>query len=128
MILDILGGGGSGKTTLKLALLGLGEIFRGFISYTTRPKRSVEEDGIHYHFISTEAYFRNGSLVLKREADGWFYGVDQKDLEPCLDKRVMVTTFDIAGIRALEEMGRKVKVIYLNIPKEERERRMGKRH
>ena len=124
MILDILGGGGSGKTTLKLALLELGATFRGFISYTTRPKRSKEEDGIHYHFVSIEAYLRNNSLMLKREADGWLYGVDQKDLEPHPDKRVVVTTFDVAGIRTLEEMGREVKVVYLNIPEEERERRM----
>jgi len=123
MILDILGGGGSGKTTLKFALLRMRAIFTGFVPYTTRPKRLEEEEGVHYHFVSTET-FQTHAFVLKREADGWLYGVDRNDLEQKTNGRVLVTTFDIDGIRALEAMHKTVKVVYLNIPESERMRRM----
>ncbi|MBU1895579.1 hypothetical protein KJ641_01770 [Patescibacteria group bacterium] len=125
MILNILGGGGSGKTTLKFALLRMGAKFTGFVPYTTRPKRPDETDGVHYHFVSTEVFQTYSStFVLKREADGWLYGVKWNNLEQKADGRVLVATFDIDGIRALEAMHKKVKVIYLNIPELERIRRM----
>ncbi len=124
MILDILGGGGSGKTTLKFALLRMGAKFTGFVPYTTRPKRPDETDGVHYHFVSTEVFQTYSTFVLKREADGWLYGVDRNDLEQKADGRVLVATFDIDGIRALEAMHKKVKVVYLDIPESERMRRM----
>jgi guanylate kinase len=124
MILDILGGGGSGKTTLKFALLRMRAMFTGFVPYTTRPKRPDETDGVHYYFVSTEVFQTHSTFVLKREADGWLYGVDRNDLEQKTDGKVLVVTFDIDGIKALEAMHKKVKVIYLNIPEPERIRRM----
>lgn len=124
MILDIFGGGGSGKTTLKSALLKMGVIFAGFVPYTTRPKRPEEIEGVHYHFVSVEAYLNNSSLLLKREADGMLYGVDRNDLMPRTDGKVLVTTFDVEGIRTLEKMGKTVRVAYLNISEDERRRRM----
>lgn len=124
MLLNILGGGGSGKTTLKLALLRMEETYAGLVSYTTRPRRPEEKDGVHYHFVSVESYLSNSTLTLKREADGWLYGVDQRDLELHTETRVVVTTFDVDGIRALEKTRKAVKVVYLNIPEEERRRRM----
>ncbi|MDO9580501.1 MAG: hypothetical protein Q7J06_08035 [Bacteroidales bacterium] len=124
MILNILGGGGSGKTTLKFALLRIRAIFTGFVPYTTRPKRPEEEEGVHYHFVSIEAYHTHSTFVLKREADGWLYGVERSDLEQKTDEGVLVTTFDIDGILALEAMHKTVKVIFLNISESERIRRM----
>lgn len=124
MVLDILGGGGSGKTTLKFALLE-SEAFSGFVPYTTRPKRPEEIDGVHYHFISVERFHEmDDSFVLKRTADSWLYGVLKQDLQSRTDRKVVVATFDASGIRKLEEMGTTVKVVYLNIPESERRRRM----
>lgn len=124
MILDLLGGGGSGKTTLKSALLELAA-FTGFVPYTTRPKRPKEIDGIHYHFVSAEQFHEmDSSFALKRAADNWLYGVPWQDLQPRADGKVVVATFDVDGIRRLEGMGTSVKVVYLNIPELERRRRM----
>lgn len=122
MILDILGGGGSGKTTLKFALLKLNQ-FAGFVPYTTRPKRPEEVNGVHYHFVSVREYNRQ-VLGLKRSANGWHYGVLAQDLESRADGRILVATFDINGISSLEKMGKTVKVVFLNIQESERKRRM----
>ena len=52
------------------------------------------------------------------------YGVDRNDLIPRTDGKVLVTTFDVEGIRTLEKMGKTVRVAYLNITEDERRRRM----
>ena len=124
MILDIIGGGGSGKTTLKFALLNTTSSFVGYTSYTTRVKRPEETDGVQYHFVSHESFLNNDSLTLKREADGHLYGIDQKDLLPRTDGKILVATFNVVGVRTLEKMGRDIKVLYLNIPEKERINRM----
>jgi len=122
MILNILGCGGSGKTTLKFELLKLNR-FVGFVTYTTRPKRQGEIDGVHYHFIS-ESTFRAMTFSLERTANGWLYGVLASDLDRGCENTTIVTTFDESGILALEKMGIEVKVVYLDVPKELRRQRM----
>lgn len=124
MILNILGGGGSGKTTLKMALLQFTETFVGFVSYTTRPQRQGEINGVHYHFVTEKQFFSNDSIVLSRVADSYHYGVSVYDLEPRIGNKIILTTFDVDGIKALERMGQYVKVVYLNIAEGERRRRM----
>ena len=122
MILNILGGSGSGKTTLKSALLQM-DSYIGFLSYTTRPMRQNESQGIHYHFISLKDY-DNCAFAMKRYAHGWHYGVFGKDLERGRSDKILVTTFDQNGILEIEAMGFEVAVIYLDIPKNVRRKRM----
>lgn len=125
MILNILGGGGSGKTSIQEALLKM-EGFKGLVPYTTRPRRPGELDGIHYHFISENEYHDNASLVLRRFANGWFYGVLKQDLVS-QSGQILVTIFDAKGIRELENMGFEIKVAFLNVSEKERKRRMIRR-
>lgn len=47
----ISGPSGAGKTTLGRLVLDGASNMRESISYTTRPPRRGEEDGVHYHFI-----------------------------------------------------------------------------
>ncbi len=47
---------GGGKTSLVAALLEREPGIRLSVSYTTRPPRPGEEDGVHYHFVD-EAHF-----------------------------------------------------------------------
>lgn len=123
MILNILGGGGSGKTTLKFALLQL-DGFVGYVSYTTRPRRPTEQDGVHYHFVSEDQFHSLSTLILKRKAGGYLYGIDAKDLFETSPDKVLVTTFDVEGIRTLESLGQEIRVVFLNISECERKRRM----
>ena len=48
---------GSGKTTLCRALQDANPSIQWSISYTTRERRDLEEDGVDYHFISLDKYF-----------------------------------------------------------------------
>lgn len=47
---------GAGKTSLVSALVDKLDAIRVSISYTTRPKRADEVDGVNYHFISEADY------------------------------------------------------------------------
>ena len=47
---------GGGKTSLTRALLARDHGIRLSVSYTTRPPRPGEREGIDYHFISTERF------------------------------------------------------------------------
>lgn len=47
---------GGGKTSLISALLEQDPKVRLSVSYTTRPARPGERDGIHYHFVDDEAF------------------------------------------------------------------------
>ena len=47
---------GAGKTSLVKALVESTEDVVVSVSYTTRPKRSGEENGVHYHFVSREQF------------------------------------------------------------------------
>lgn len=47
---------GAGKTTLTRALLEKDPAIRLSVSYTTRPARPTERDGMHYHFVTPERF------------------------------------------------------------------------
>ncbi|MDT8319240.1 MAG: guanylate kinase [Xanthomonadales bacterium] len=47
---------GGGKTSLIQALLDADEGVRLSVSYTTRPPRPGERDGVHYHFIDEDLF------------------------------------------------------------------------
>ena len=47
---------GAGKTTLSRMLLKSDPSIKLSVSFTTRPPRPGEEDGVHYHFVSDEKF------------------------------------------------------------------------
>jgi guanylate kinase len=47
---------GAGKTSLVAALLEADRGIRKSVSYTTRPPRPGEVDGVHYHFVTMDAF------------------------------------------------------------------------
>ncbi len=53
-ILVIMGKSGTGKDTVSTYLEQMG--LKKIITYTTRPMREGEEDGVQYHFISQEEF------------------------------------------------------------------------
>ena len=53
-MLVIVGGAGSGKTTVLKALERKG--YRRIVTYTTRPPRENEVDGIDYNFVTYERF------------------------------------------------------------------------
>ncbi|WP_199622217.1 guanylate kinase [Paenibacillus alkalitolerans] len=79
---------GSGRTTVADAV-GLTFGLRKVISYTTRRKRPVEEDGQDYHFVTEEAFdeaVKRGEFVEHITIDGFQYGIKGKDIEALFEK------------------------------------------
>ena len=75
---------GAGKTSLVSALLERDPNVHLSVSYTTRPARSGEVDGRHYHFVSREEFVRMleaGELLESAEVHGNLYGTSQVWIE-----------------------------------------------
>ena len=83
---------GGGKTTLireamnKLEARGVAAHFS--VSHTTRPPRSNESDGVHYHFVDRsafEAMAARGDFLEWAEYAGNLYGTSRDEVESRLD-------------------------------------------
>ena len=122
MIANLIGGGGSGKTSLKFALAETGK-FRGVVPYTTRPRRKDEIDRVHYNFVTQEK-FNEQSFIVSRVANGWCYGVRMEDLRNVEDGKIVITTFDSNGVNLLVNKGLRIRVDFLNVAENVRRNRM----
>ncbi|PLX77126.1 MAG: guanylate kinase, partial [Desulfuromonas sp.] len=75
---------GAGKTSLCKELLATFPELQMSISYTTRPIRSGEADGVDYHFVSTEIFkkmIEEKSFAEWAEVHGNYYGTSLAVLE-----------------------------------------------
>ncbi|MCE9632672.1 MAG: guanylate kinase [Methylophilales bacterium] len=71
---------GAGKTTLVRALLKADPRIKLSISYTTRPPRPGEADGVDYHFVNEEqflAMMKAGEFLESAKVHGGYYGTSQ---------------------------------------------------
>jgi len=71
---------GAGKTTLVRALLKADPRIKLSVSYTTRPPRPGETDGVDYHFVSEEqflAMMKAGEFLESAKVHGCYYGTSQ---------------------------------------------------
>lgn len=68
---------GAGKTSLVRALIAQDPGVVVSVSYTTRPRRSGERDGVHYHFVDQPrflAMLEAGEFLENAEVFGNYYG------------------------------------------------------
>lgn len=75
---------GAGKTSLVRALLEDDPHLRLSVSYTTRPPRPGEENGVHYHFVTREVFqemLKQGAFLESAEVYGNYYGTSQRWIE-----------------------------------------------
>ena len=75
---------GAGKSSLVKALLERDAGIRLSVSYTTRPPRPGELDGVHYHFVSRERFqeqLGRAEFLESAEVYGNFYGTSQTWIE-----------------------------------------------
>ena len=71
---------GAGKTTLVRALLKADPRIKLSISYTTRPPRPGETDGVDYHFVDEEQFLtmmKAGEFLESAKVHGGYYGTSQ---------------------------------------------------
>lgn len=112
-----VGHSASGKDTLMNKVAGKSNL-KPVISYTTRPIRQGEIDGIAYNFISTEEFEEKNSRGFFIEVSnygGWLYGMAKED---CGKDRIVIV--DPCGLRTLMRAAVPVVTFFIDVPERER--------
>jgi len=97
---------GSGKSTLVHRLLATVPNLTFSISYTTRPPRSAETNGVDYVFISRQDFenrLARGEFLEHAEVFGNYYGTNRATFEQATrEGRDLVLDIDVQGARQLK--------------------------
>jgi guanylate kinase len=92
----LMGEAGSGKDFLLRNLIQqYPDLFNEIISYTTRPKRENEIDGISYHFI-TKNEFLSMNMMEATIFNDWYYGIG---LNCLVSDKINLAVLNPAGVR-----------------------------
>ena len=107
-IIIISGSSGSGKTTLVNHLMSFSEFNLFFsISACSRPKRSLEVNGIHYFFTSVDDFKKkiktDQFLEWEEVYDNHFYGtLKNKTMEALASGKNILFDVDVKGAQAIK--------------------------
>lgn len=102
----------SGKDTIQKQLILRG--MKSIVSYTTRPPRQGEVDGVAYHFISQEEFLKKRESNFFAEStsynvasgETWYYGSAVEDLTD--DKVVILNPEGVKEIKKITTLNPKV--------------------
>ncbi len=99
-ILCIIGRSGSGKTTIE-RLLDLFVPFRyhPIVSYTTRPMRPGETDGVEHHFVKPEQKPDGKNMLAYTKYGNYEYWADKRDVQ---DGVINTYVIDVEGYHYLK--------------------------
>lgn len=98
----------AGKDSIQKELIKMG--MKAVVSYTTRPPRKGEVDGIAYHFITKEEFLEKEEQGFFAETvsydvatgETWYYGSAVEDLTD--DKVVIVNPHGLRQIRKIKSL------------------------
>lgn len=100
---------GTGKTTLVARLVEILPDLARSRSYTSRPARAAENDGVDYNFITRdrfEAMIGRGEFLEHADVFGNLYGTRVADTERLLASgRDVVLVIDVQGARQVRDRG-----------------------
>jgi guanylate kinase len=111
----LVGASASGKSTLQKAMIERSDKFKKVVTYTTRPPRKNEKNGIDYHFISERKFqilLEQGFFIEHAEYRGWHYGTAKNDCKQSDDYIAVLTP---SGYRALKRLNINTTSIYLYV-------------
>lgn len=114
----LVGESGSGKTTIVEDLLWRIPNSHKIVSYTTRPPRSEEEDGVDYHFVTEDKFAEMKSTGLFAETGsyrGWHYGSLLTDYH-----ETAIAVLTPYGLRQIKRKRNDVFSVYLKVSRRER--------
>lgn len=102
----LVGRSGSGKTTLEKMLVEIG--FKSVKSYTTRPKRTEDED--NHTFVSKEEFDALENKIAYTNFNGYEYCATKEQLD-----NATMYVIDPAGVEYLKQSGydRELFIVYL---------------
>ena len=123
---------GTGKTSLVAELLNQVPNIAVSTSHTTRSPRPGEEGGVHYHFVSQDAFLamvRRGEFLEHAQVFDNFYGTSKAEVESRLARgQDVVLEIDWQGAEQIRAEFSGVKSIFILPPSKEalRERLTGR--
>lgn len=132
MLLVISAPSGTGKTTLIKRLLKEVSQLKLSVSYTTRPPRANEKDGVDYFFVSRQqfdAMTQQGAFLESAEVYGAFYGTASQTVADN-EKKGLITVLDVdsQGALAVKKKNPKAVLVFIMPPSlQELENRLSKR-
>lgn len=99
---------GAGKTTLSRAIVRRHPEIYYSISVTSRPPRTGEQDGVDYHFVSTQEFER---MLEADELIEWamvhdnYYGTPKRPIQERLDAGIdVIMDIDTVGARSIKKL------------------------
>ncbi len=111
---------GAGKTTLVERLVAQTPHLRMSRSYTSRPARDGESDGVDYNFVSRErfeAMIAAGEFLEWADVFGNLYGTSAADTEAVLESGTdLVLVIDVQGARKLKRRGVEATTVFVMPP------------
>jgi len=114
---------GAGKTTVVERLIQLMPDLLMSRSYTSRPARPGEADGVDYNFVSRErfeAMIAGGQFLEWAEYAGHFYGTSVVDTERELERGIdLVLVIEVQGARQVRRHTRSSVLVFLLPPSSE---------
>lgn len=119
----IVGPGGSGKDFLRKKMVGRG--FEYGVSFTSRPPREGENEGIDYYYRDEYFFESKTDIFLElQEFNGWKYGISKVEFSI---KNLFILS--PSGLKSLPKSFRDgAFVIYLNPPVDIRKKRLAERN
>ena len=120
---------GAGKTTLCREIFDKYSDLRQSVSFTTRPMRPGEREGVDYHFVDAKRFqqmIANGDLVEWAEVHGNLYGTGLSILKAASEQGAdLLLEIDCQGARQIRNAIDDAVLIYVLPPSyEELERRL----
>lgn len=121
----IVGKAGSGKDFLAKKFISKG--WKKTVSFTSRPPREGEQDGIDYRFVSEKEFenlIRVDFFFEYKQFNGWYYGTSLLDWN---NSNIFI--FTPSGIEDLKQRGylKDCFIIYLDISEYYRRKRLNQR-
>ena len=131
LIIVISAPSGAGKTTLTKRLLQISS-FAYSVSFTTRPPRKNEIEGVDYYFISNKEFqemVKDGKFIEWARVHGQLYGTSIDLLNEAIEtKKNVVLEVDVKGGIEIKKRYAEAVLIFLLPPSwQELEKRLNKR-
>ncbi|EAT14650.1 guanylate kinase [Desulfuromonas acetoxidans] len=123
---------GAGKTTLCKRMIDIFPNLGHSVSFTTRPMRGGETDGVDYHFVSVDTFRRmidDNAFVEWAQVHDNYYGTALKTLEDArLQGHDVLLDIDFQGAAQLKKQAAEAVFVFIAPPDmDELERRLRQR-
>ena len=122
MLVIVSGPSGVGKDTVIEALRRLPAAagYHYVVTCTTRPRRSYEVDGVHYHFLEADSFqeLRDaGGLLEANEVHGHWYGTPRDEVRKALRQGLdVILKIDVQGAAMVKQKVPEALLVFLVPP------------